>query len=178
MLGGSADGGVGAYAGGAGTAKRDWGVAGAPPPLSVGLLSIAEAEQPSGPLCDGLKTPGAPVWVPAALPCPAQPIPGHAPPLVRATAAGFPLKELCVAHLTTQVLHGGAHFTLVFAAGPDDAVPMRAVGKGADPPAPPPLELYHWNGLPPGGPRMSKLQVTATRVAAPAPPTCAEGRLT
>lgn len=46
------------------------------------------------------------------------------------------------------ICHGGDHFTILFA--------------GAAPAASGALELWHWNGLPPGGPRMSCVLVGAS----------------
>jgi hypothetical protein len=64
------------------------------------------------------------------------------------------------------VLHGGDHFTLAWAAAAGGA------GDGESPPTVPsttPSEfiLYHWNGLPPHGPRMATITVTAPLGAAP-----------
>jgi hypothetical protein len=95
------------------------------------------------------------------------------------------------------VVHGGDHFTVLYSAEDQCSV---AVGKAgaADtsaedawrPPATAPL--YHWNGLPPLGPRMASIQLQATRrsdcasegdvglagcVAAPPAPAVQEKRL-
>lgn len=48
------------------------------------------------------------------------------------------------------ILHGGDHFTVAWAS----AVPPSETGAK--------FTLHHWNGLPPGGPRLAELTVTAT----------------
>jgi hypothetical protein len=49
------------------------------------------------------------------------------------------------------ILHGGDHFTVAWA----KAMPPADAGTT--------FQLYHWNGLPPGGPRLAELAVTATK---------------
>ncbi len=44
------------------------------------------------------------------------------------------------------VLHGGDHFTVAF------YIPSNSSGKK--------FELFHWNGLPPAGPRLATLEIT------------------
>ena len=60
--------------------------------------------------------------------------------------------------LPVWLLHGGDHFTLLHAAT------RRAVGGGGDDAT---LVLRHWNGLPPAGPRLATVTVTASRGVAP-----------
>ena len=64
-----------------------------------------------------------------------------------------PLREV-------YVLHGRDHFTLCFQPVPSqDALPPSSA-----------FNLIHWNGLPPGGPRVTSLQVVAPQgVRSPAP---------
>eukprot|EP01059_Diplonema_ambulator_P009944 TRINITY_DN19922_c0_g1_i1.p1 TRINITY_DN19922_c0_g1~~TRINITY_DN19922_c0_g1_i1.p1 ORF type:complete len:503 (+),score=66.18 TRINITY_DN19922_c0_g1_i1:41-1510(+) len=52
------------------------------------------------------------------------------------------------------ILHGGDHFTTLYKAAADG----------------PNLELWHWNGLPPGGPRLAKVKGTAPSGEAPKAP--------
>lgn len=49
------------------------------------------------------------------------------------------------------ILHGGDHFTLAWCQVP----PPRDVGAR--------FRLYHWNGLPPGGPRLTEMSILATK---------------
>lgn len=56
------------------------------------------------------------------------------------------------------ILHGTDHFTTVFAA--EGMTEIQAPGS---------FTLYHWNGLPPAGPRMVQCQVTHQGVCPPAP---------
>lgn len=64
------------------------------------------------------------------------------------------------------VLHGRDHFTLAF-------IPQLSPYNSTSPIQ---FELIHWNGLPPGGPRIAALQVNAVEgVRTPAPQTAAEG---
>jgi hypothetical protein len=66
----------------------------------------------------------------------------------------FPSREV-------YVLHGRDHFTLAFVA-PSDPSPH--------------FQLVHWNGLPPGGPRVALLEIVPTDgVRTTAPATAAEG---
>ena len=51
--------------------------------------------------------------------------------------------------------HGGDHFTILFAAS------ASAGAAAADPQPDEPFVLHHWNGLPPHGPRMATLTITA-----------------
>jgi len=47
------------------------------------------------------------------------------------------------------ILHGGDHFTLAWSqAAPEDKKDAK-------------IKLWHWNGLPPGGPRLADLEITA-----------------
>lgn len=56
------------------------------------------------------------------------------------------------------VVHGGDHFTILFGLQP---CPTEAGST---------FELFHWNGLPPAGPRMARIKITAPKgPAAPAP---------
>jgi len=56
------------------------------------------------------------------------------------------------------LLHGGDHFTTLWANGD------CSESKGAT------IQLFHWNGLPPGGPRLSEIKVKATFGVAPKAP--------
>ena len=90
------------------------------------------------PVCDSLKTPRQPVWL----------------------------------------LHGGDHFTLLFgttaiaAAAAADAADAADADAGADAAvvvqSPPAMRLWHYNGLPPAGPRMAELEIRALQGDAPA----------
>ena len=101
--------------------------------------------------------------------------------------AGQPLADgLKNPSTPVYLLHGGDHFTTLFrvnpAAGEDGAAAAATAtagegaaaagegegeGEGGDPP---PVTWYHYNGLPPGGPRMATLEITAKGgVAGPAP---------
>ena len=109
---------------------------------------------------------------------------GHLP------QAGQPLADgLKNPSTPVYLLHGGDHFTTLFrvnpaAAGEDaaaaagvaaDAAGEGAVGEGEgedEGGEPAPVTWYHYNGLPPGGPRMATLEITAKGgVAGPAPKT-------
>lgn len=71
----------------------------------------------------------------------------------------FPTREV-------YVFHGRDHFTLGF-------IPQSA-SLSSSPPFQ--FQLIHWNGLPPGGPRIASLDITALEgVRTPAPQTAAEG---
>ena len=52
------------------------------------------------------------------------------------------------------LLHGGDHFTILFAAS------ASAGAAAADPQPDEPFVLHHWNGLPPHGPRMATVTIT------------------
>jgi len=54
--------------------------------------------------------------------------------------------------LPVYILHGGDHFTTLFQANLAD-----------------PTSFYHWNGLPPGGPRLTKLLIKADKECERAP---------
>lgn len=54
------------------------------------------------------------------------------------------------------IVHGGDHFTVIFC----QQIPDNES-----------FELYHWNGLPPGGPRMSKINIVAPEESSKAPAT-------
>lgn len=58
------------------------------------------------------------------------------------------------------VLHGGDHFTTLF-----DPTGKAAAAREGDA-----LELWHWNGLPPAGPRMARVNLKAVGGVAPASP--------
>lgn len=60
------------------------------------------------------------------------------------------------------VLHGGSHFTILFAAGAPVPMAPDAAVEGA-------FDLVHFNGLPPAGPRMRTLSLSGGRVAKRAP---------
>jgi hypothetical protein len=74
--------------------------------------------------------------------------------------------ELKFPSTEVYVLHGRDHFTLAF-------IPP-SVATSSTPPSQ--FQLIHWNGLPPGGPRIAVLEITAQDgVRSPAPETAAEG---
>ncbi|CAJ1348317.1 unnamed protein product [Effrenium voratum] len=59
------------------------------------------------------------------------------------------------------ILHGGDHFTVAWSQGPTPTEPGSQ------------FVLHHWNGLPPGGPRLAEMTVLAKKGAAlrgPSPP--------
>mmetsp|Transcript_7216 Transcript_7216/g.8692 ORF Transcript_7216/g.8692 Transcript_7216/m.8692 type:complete len:393 (+) Transcript_7216:242-1420(+) len=58
--------------------------------------------------------------------------------------------------LPVWILHSGSHFTTIF-----DERGAKADASGSQPPS----YLIHWNGLPPEGPRLSKVQIAAKQVA-------------
>jgi len=67
---------------------------------------------------------------------------------------GVPVSEALKTPKTPiWILHGGDHFTLAWA----KEAPSQDVGAT--------FTLHHWNGLPPGGPRLATLRVVATRGA-------------
>jgi hypothetical protein len=149
ILRGTANGNVGAY-GPVGGKKIDW-----PNHTPVGMLSYNEVDH-SIPVCDRLKSPDVPIWI----------------------------------------LHGRDHFTFIFQAGKqtvvdtvinednsssseqktdnytsaDSADSTTSTTKDI-------LDLYHYNGLPPAGPRMTKLTLTTSKhgVVGPAPDNHKEG---
>eukprot|EP00494_Astrolonche_serrata_P033608 UN33877 len=60
---------------------------------------------------------------------------------------GIPISDnLKFPQLPVWILHGGDHFTVLF---------QTEKQKGAK------QTYYHWNGLPPGGPRLSKINIHA-----------------
>ena len=59
------------------------------------------------------------------------------------------------------ILHGGDHFTLMWASTAASFPPQTPTTETAS------FSLYHWNGLPPHGPRMATISVTAPSGAAP-----------
>jgi hypothetical protein len=141
---GTANGNVGAY-GPVGGSKIDWGEH-----TPVGMLSYNEIDH-SIPVCDQLKTPGAPVWI----------------------------------------LHGRDHFTFLFSttqrtmkkkkeeSSSEGAGEGEGEGKDGEETKAPlemEMEMFHFNGLPPAGPRMARLSVTAKHGSArPAPESHKEG---
>jgi len=136
LMRGTADGNVGAY-GPVGGSKIDW-----PSHTPVGLLSYNEVDH-SIPVCDRLKSPEAPIWI----------------------------------------LHGRDHFTFMFQVAQQiKQIKQVVTGKGEgegegegdggeasgekknndddDDGESETLEMYHYNGLPPAGPRMTKVTLT------------------
>ena len=84
-------------------------------------------------------------------------------------APGVPLAdELKTPPSPVWLIHGGSHFTLAFA---EDAGVAMAPQETCDAA----FGLLHWNGLPPGGPRMRRIRVAVRSVARAAPPTHREG---
>mmetsp|Transcript_20836 Transcript_20836/g.38775 ORF Transcript_20836/g.38775 Transcript_20836/m.38775 type:complete len:516 (-) Transcript_20836:257-1804(-) len=73
-------------------------------------------------------------------------------------SSGIPLHDdLKSPKIPVWILHSGDHFTLLFR--PD----------GGDPNQVPPFQLAHFNGLPPGGPRMTTFEVHGSEVSGKAP---------
>eukprot|EP01125_Pyxidicula_operculata_P020870 TRINITY_DN7842_c0_g1_i1.p1 TRINITY_DN7842_c0_g1~~TRINITY_DN7842_c0_g1_i1.p1 ORF type:complete len:505 (+),score=106.33 TRINITY_DN7842_c0_g1_i1:38-1552(+) len=74
--------------------------------------------------------------------------------------AGVPIADgLKMPRHPIWLLHGGDHFTLLFSTKSEDYKKPNST-----------FTMYHWNGLPPAGPRMSTLTITAPRGEAnPAP---------
>eukprot|EP00039_Didymoeca_costata_P020301 m.340788 g.340788 ORF g.340788 m.340788 type:complete len:543 (+) comp19533_c0_seq1:21-1649(+) len=69
------------------------------------------------------------------------------------------------------IIHGGSHFTIMFLDPSNEKLDLPVLtdeNRHMDI-SPKAIKLLHWNGLPPGGPRMTSLQLTATYVCGPAP---------
>lgn len=67
---------------------------------------------------------------------------------------GIPMADALKSPTTpVWILHGGDHFTVAWAAAATPAAPGSQ------------FTLYHWNGLPPGGPRLAELKVNACKGA-------------
>lgn len=61
------------------------------------------------------------------------------------------------------IVHGGDHFTVLWTEDLKIPIVEDAGGDGAS------FALLHWNGLPPNGPRLARLNIRASEQAAPAP---------
>jgi len=67
---------------------------------------------------------------------------------------GVPIADALKNPLTpVWILHGGDHFTVAWSSA---ATPTEPGSK---------FKLHHWNGLPPGGPRLAEMDITATKGA-------------
>jgi len=74
---------------------------------------------------------------------------------------GIPVHDtLKSPQVSVWLLHSGDHFTVLFQKDKNSSTP--------------PLQLYHWNGLPPGGPRLACIEVQGEKTITSAPPVSKE----
>lgn len=130
--------------------------------LGVGMLSLSEREA-GVPLADGLKSPEVPVWLvhggdhfTVLFCCESSGVVGVQSQDAQAQSQPHAADET----QSADVEHGSSGSSS--GGGGDDDGDMRAQA--------PIVTMYHWNGLPPGGPRMAELNVEMVNGAVgPAP---------